>query len=123
MELYYVTFIFATNYGGTYSTDVIGFGSANTMYSIRGSNANSFTGHAGAAVVRDQSAWYHYCLRNNNGTVTRWLNGVEDSTYSISGTGTRIGRSGNHDIGMYGGSSEDYNNNFSLAELLTINIL
>ena len=117
----YNTIMSAMNYGGTYSIDVIGFGSANTMLSIRGSNANAFTSNFGTAVVRDQSAWYHYCLRNNNGTVTRWLNGVEDSTYSISGTGTRIGRSGNHDIGMYGGSSEDYNNNFSLAEFYFIN--
>ncbi len=117
----YATIMSATNYGGTYSTDVIGFGSANTMYSIRGSNANSFTGHAGAAVVRDPTAWYHYCLRNNNGTVTRWLNGVQDSTYSVSGTFVGIGRSGNHDIGAYGGSSESYNNHFSLAEFYFIN--
>ena len=117
----YSTIMSATNYGGTYYTDVIGFGSANTMYSIRGSNANSFAHNSGTAVVRDTAAWYHYCLRNNNGTVTRWLNGVQDSTYSVSGTFIGIGRSGNHDIGAYGGGSESYNNNFSLAEFYFIN--
>jgi len=117
----YSTIMSATNYGGTYQTDVIGFGSANTMYSIRGSNANSFTGNSGTALVRDTSNWYHYCLRNSGGTVTRWLNGVQDSTYSISGTFIGIGRSGNHDIGAYGGSSASYNNNFSLADFYFIN--
>ena len=117
----YCTVMSAMNYASTYSLDVIGFGSANTMLSIRGSNANAFTSNFGSAIVRDTTAWYHICLRNNNGTVTRWLNGVQDSQYSISGTGTRIGRSGNHDIGAYGGSSEDYNNNFSLAEFYFIN--
>jgi hypothetical protein len=117
----YSTIMSATNYGGTYQTDVIGFGSANTMYSIRGSNANSFTGNNGTARVRDTSNWYHYCLRNSGGTVTRWLNGVQDSTYSVSGTFIGIGRSGNHDIGAYGGSSASYNNNFSLADFYFIN--
>ena len=111
----------ATNYGGTYYTDVIGFGSANTMFSIRGTNSSSFTSNSGTRKVRDMSAWYHYCLRNNNGSVTRWLNGVQDSTYSISGPFTGIGRSGNHDIGAYGGGSESYNNNYSLAEFYFIN--
>mgnify|MGYP003132122474 CR=1 FL=1 len=117
----YSTIMSATNYGSTYQTDVIGFGSANTMYSIRGSNANSFTGNSGTAIVRDTSNWYHYCLRNSGGTVTRWLNGVQDSSYSISGTFIGIGRSGNHDIGAYGGSSASYNNNFSLADFYFIN--
>ena len=117
----YSTIMSATNYGGTYSTDVIGFDSANTMFSIRGSNANSFASNSGTAIVRDTTNWYHYCLRNNNGTVTRWLNGVQDSTYSVSGTFVGIGRSGNHDIGAYGGSSEYYTNNFSLAEFYFIN--
>ena len=117
----YSTIMSATDYASTYSNDLIGFGSANTLFSIRGSNANSFTSNSGNTVVRDCGQWYHYHLRNNNGTVTRTLNGVVDSTYDISGTGTRIGRSGNHDIGAYGGSSESYNNNFSLAEFYFIN--
>lgn len=117
----YSTIMSATNYGGTYQTDVVGFGSANTMFSIRGSNANSFSSSSGTAKVTDTSNWYHYCLRNNNGTVTRWLNGVQDSTYSVGGTFIGIGRSGNHDIGAYGGSSASYNNNFSLADFYFIN--
>ena len=117
----YSTIMSASNYGSTYQTDVIGFGSANTMFSIRGSNANSFSSNAGTALVTDTSNWYHYCLRNSNGTVTRWLNGVQDSTYSVGGTFIGIGRSGNHDIGAYGGQSVYYNNNFSLADLYFVN--
>ena len=117
----YATIMSATNYGSTYYTDVIGFGSANTMLSIRGSNANSFTASYGTAKIRDTTNWYHYCLRNSGGTVTRWLNGVQDSTYSVSGTFIGIGRSGNHDLGAYGGSSASYNNQFSLADFYFIN--
>ena len=58
----YATIMSATNYGSTYQTDVIGFGSANTMYSIRGSNANSFTGNTGTRVV-EYTNWSHYCFK------------------------------------------------------------
>jgi hypothetical protein len=90
--------------GGSTATGVIIYANTFNIYWN-----NPAGGSATTAKYRDPSAWYHVVLQANTSTLKLYINGTEEISKSISGSGEINNSSTEHAIGKYSNAANTFN--------------